>query len=134
MTLDFLTILHGDQLAAKQVNRSSNDGYDVLPAGTSFGHSVASVSVTSLSDLHQALSNLQTNSERFVIRGNLIEGRPTKGIRRTLRPKMDEPANFVPASHRWFMLDIDDVSMPEGLVDPNTQADGIIGHVISLLP
>lgn len=57
MTQDFLTILHGDQPAAKQVKRSSNDGYDVLPAGTSFRHSVASVSVTSLSDLDHALFN-----------------------------------------------------------------------------
>ncbi|MCL7410182.1 hypothetical protein MWN62_14170, partial [Marivivens donghaensis] len=134
MTLDFLTILHGDQPSAKQVNRSLNDEYEILAAGTSFRHSLSSIPVTSLSDLYQALSELQSYSERFVIRGSLIKGRPTEGIRRTLRPKVDEPANFQPASRRWVMLDVDDVPMPEGLVDPNMQADDIIQHVISLLP
>lgn len=134
MSSESIVILRGDKPAAKRVTQLGNGKVQIHPSGSSFRHSVDTVAIGSLANLYSVLSDLQDQSDRFVIRGKLINGMPTEGIRRLLKPTGDDLASFEPAPRRWVMLDIDGIQLPAGMNDFNGHADEIIAHAISFLP
>jgi hypothetical protein len=131
---DSLTVLTGDKPSAKQVGKGTEGRTEVRQAANSWLHSVETINVGSLNELHSLIDKLQWVPNKFVIRGKLIAGTPIHGIRRLLRPHGDVPASFESAARRWVMLDIDDVSLPETLRDVDAKAEAIIAHSVSLLP
>jgi hypothetical protein len=129
-----LTVLTGDKPSAKQVVTGTEGRPEVSQSARSWLHSVETINVGSLNDLHSIIDKLQWVPNKHVIRGKLIAGTQTQGIRRLLRPDGDVPASFEPAARRWVMLDIDDVTLPETLSDVDAKAETIIAHSVSLLP
>ena len=81
------------------------------------------------------LALLEEQPTKFVIRGSLIEGLPTNNIRRT--GKSDQynhhESNVNPASHRWCLIDIDDLDLPERFKDIVGQQEEIIRYTVSKL-
>ena len=92
--------------------------------------------VCSLTELSSLLTALEDNPNKFVIRGSLIEGRPTNNIRRTGKSdQYNHPeSNFNPASRQWCGIDIDGLDLPTRFTDIANQQEEIIRYTISKLP
>ena len=84
--VDSLTILSGDKPSAKHVVNGKHGRPEVSQAARSWLHSVETIDVSSLKELHSVIADLQSKPNKFIIRGSLIAGIPTQGIRRLLRP------------------------------------------------
>jgi hypothetical protein len=71
----------------------------------------------------------------FVIRGEPLAEIDLQKARRLLHddPETGEAATFTEASRSWFAVDLDKVTKPVA-IDPITDPDGAIEHLIGLLP
>jgi hypothetical protein len=85
--------------------------------------------------LCKSLERLTKRSSAFVIRGEPLPGIDVNKTRRLIHPDpaIGDPATFAAAARRWFAVDIDKVRKPVA-IDPVTDPDGAIQHVIGLLP
>lgn len=106
---DTVTILRSDKPMAKEV-LIGDDGLPVVgEVKMGFLFDVTELSVSGLHDLHALLQDLQHDQYAAAIRGQLIEGRPTKAVRRISRDQNDSPRNFEPCPRQWLMVDVDDL-------------------------
>ena len=92
------------------------------------------IEVDSLVTLSNQLKQLESRQDCLVIRGQLIEGRPSQSIRRTLRANQGEEPNFEHCSQQWCLIDIDDLPLPEHLSDYQTNKIEIVDFAVSHLP
>lgn len=88
---------------------------------------VSTVGASSLGNLAQALVEIERDHYRCVISGALADGVEPKGVRR-------KRVNFEPTAHRWIMLDIDGVELPEGVAPIPANTKPILEATISTLP
>jgi hypothetical protein len=93
------------------------------------------VDLTSFTHLCRCLDRLTRRPFAFVIRGEPLPGIDLQNARRLLHedPETAEAATFVEAPRSWFAVDIDKVKRP-ALIDPVTDPDGAIEHLMGLLP
>ena len=131
---DTFTILQSDTPMAKDVFLGSNGLPVVGKVTMGFLFDVTERSVAGLHDLHALLQDLQHDQYAAAIRGQLIEGRPTKAVRRISRDHSDSTRNFEPCSRQWLMVDVDDLPLPAAWSDVNAHADDIIAVALKALP
>ena len=75
------------------------------------------IKVDSLLTLSNQLKQLESRQDCLVIRGQLIAGRSSQSIRRTLKASAGEEPNFEHCSRQWCLIDIDNLPLPEHLND-----------------
>ncbi|WP_147298881.1 hypothetical protein [Rhodosalinus sediminis] len=97
-------------------------------------YDVETRAVDGLSDIYRHIHELQHAPNTLVIRGQLIDGSPSSGVRRRSKAKGDQPAHFERVSRRWLMIDIDELPLPPEWADVNTHADQVVAHAVSQLP
>ena len=85
------------------------------------------VEVDSLLTLSNQLKQLESRQDCLVIRGQLIAGRASQSIRRTLKASAGEEPNFEHCSQQWCLIDIDDLPLPEHLSDYQNNKTEIVG-------
>lgn len=132
--MDQLTILQSSTTAAKLVRNGRNGQFEFLPVRLSTHFDVEQVEVRNLATLYDQLCQLQADPTKFVVRGDLAQGRPTTGVRRTSRPYGEEPANFTASPRQWLMIDLDGIPLPEKWENFERHTAEVIDHAISLLP
>ena len=103
---DTITLLRSDTPMAKEVVIDEDGLAIVGRVKMGFLFDVTERSVAGLHDLHALLQDLQHNQYAAAIRGQLIEGRPTKAVRRISRDHSDSTRNFEPCSRQWLMIDV----------------------------
>ena len=131
---DSITILRSDKPMAKEVVVGA-DGLAIVGKVTmGFLFDVTERSVAGLHDLHALLQDLQHDQYAAAIRGQLIEGRQTKAVRRISRDHSDSTRNFEPCPRQWLMVDVDDLPLPTELADVSARADDIIAAALRALP
>src|SRR6266481_1926826 len=96
------------------------------------------LSVGSIDDLAQLLSELDHCPTTFVVRGRPAEGIDRHYAYRRLHPRTQsdgtiEPATIEPAEHPWIPLDLDSIPCPEWL-DPVHEPARTVEYVVSQLP
>ena len=116
--------------------RLENGKLASLPVKLPLLFDVEEHAVSSLSDLSSLLTSLEHDPSRFIIRGELIEGRQKENIRRTGKSHLfDDPnSNFNPAPRQWCMIDIDDLELPIGFADIGTHKSEILAYTVAKLP
>ena len=92
------------------------------------------VEVDSLLTLSNQLKQLESRKDCLVIRGQLIAGRASQSIRRTLKASAGEEPNFEHCSQQWCLMDIDDLPLPEHLSDYQNNKAEIVDFAVSHLP
>ena len=92
------------------------------------------VEIDSLLTLSEQLKQLEELPNCLVIRGQLIEGRPSQSIRRTLRVNQGKEPNFEPCYQQWCLIDIDNLPLPDHLNDYQNSKVEIVDLVVSHLP
>jgi hypothetical protein len=99
-----------------------------LPVKLPLLFNVEEHAVSSLSDLSSLLITLEHDPSKFIIRGELIEGRQKENIRRTGKSHLfDDPnSNFNPAPRQWCMIDIDDLELPTEYADIDASKSDIL--------
>jgi len=97
-----------------------------------FDHKAAEID--SLLTLSEQLKQLEGLPNCLVIRGQLIEGRPSQSIRRTLRVNQGEEPNFEPCSQQWCLIDIDNLPLSDHLNDYQNSKVEIVDFAVSHLP
>ena len=92
--------------------------------------------VSSLLDLSSLLTSLEHDPSKFIIRGELIEGRQKENIRRTGKSHLfnDPNSNFNPAPRQWCMIDIDDLELPTEYADIDASKSDILAYSTAKLP
>ena len=85
--------------------RLENGKLASLPVKLPLLFNVEEHAVSYLSDLSSLLITLEHDPSKFIIRGELIEGRQKENIRRTGKSHLfDDPnSNFYPAPRQWCM-------------------------------
>ena len=116
--------------------RPENGKLASLPVKLPLLFDVGERTVSSLSDLSSLLTSLEHDPSKFIIRGELIEGREKENIRRTGKSHLfnDPNSNFNPAPHRWCMIDIDDLELPAEYADVDASKPDILAHTTAKLP
>jgi hypothetical protein len=92
------------------------------------------IEVDSPLTLSEQLKQLESHPNCLVIRGQLISGRPSQSIRRTLKASAGEESNFEHCSRQWCLIDIDDLPLPKHLSDYQNNITEIVGFAVSHLP
>jgi hypothetical protein len=105
------------------------------PYGLETHFQVKQVSLSGLDHLCKVLDTLTRRPFAFVIRGAPL---PDVNLARTRRlfhpdPETRDPATFAAAERNWFAIDLDKVRKPV-TIDPFSDPDGAIEHLIGLLP
>ena len=131
---DRITILRSDKPFAKEVVIGVGGLAIVGRVKMGFLFDVSERSIASLHDLHALLQDLQHDQYTTAIRGQLIEGRQTKAVRRISRDHSDSTRNFEPCSRQCLMIDVDELPLPTEFADVNAHADDIIGAALRVLP
>ena len=103
---DTITLLRSNTPMAKEVVIGEDGLPGVGKVKMGFLFDVTERSVGSLHDLHALLQDLQHDQYAAAIRGQLIEGRPTKAVRRISRDHSDSTRNFEPCPRQWLMIDV----------------------------
>ena len=116
--------------------RPENGKLASLPVKLPLLFDVGERTVSSLSDLSSLLTSLEHDPSKFIIRGELIEGRQKENIRCTGKSSMfnDPNSNFNPAPRQWCMIDIDDLELPIGFADIGTHKSEILAYTVAKLP
>jgi len=89
--------------------------------------------VGSFADLVRELERLTVEPYSFVIRGAPLPGVDRRRHRRLLKPHDGIPATYSAAPRHDFAIDLDKLPRPEG-IDPVTDPEGAIEHLVGLLP
>ncbi len=138
MTDDNLTVLHSvnRRHATKRITRNPKTG-EIKNRSYDREHHfrVEIVPVGNFADLCTALTRFTEQPFAFVIRGEPAPGINPNYTRRLLHPdhKSGDPATFTAAPRHWFAVDMDHIAAPV-TIDPVTDPDGAIDHLIGLLP
>ena len=90
--------------------------------------------MASLLTLADQVKLLESLPDCLVMTGQLISGRPTNSIRRTLKPREDEEPNLENSSRQWCLIEIDELALPEHLSDYQNNKTEIIDFSASHLP
>ena len=89
------------------------------------------VQVEGLQDLSKALTGLEEQSTKFVIRGSLKNGvSPINVVRRSKGPM----ATFEACERKWLLIDIDELELPSKWSEFNKHVDEIVDHATNKLP
>jgi len=138
MTDDNLTVLHSvnRRHATKRITRNPKTG-EIKNRSYDREHHfrVEIVPVGNFAGLCAALTRFTEQPFAFVIRGEPAPGINPNYTRRLLHPdrKSGDPATFTAAPRHWFAVDMDHIAAPV-TIDPVTDPDGAIDHLIGLLP
>jgi hypothetical protein len=123
--------------ATKRIREDRKTGKIVkTPYGRETHFQVRQVDLISGFDhLCKSLNTLTQRPFAFVIRGDPLPGADLAKTRRLLYPDPEtgEPATFAAVARNWFAVDIDKVKKPVA-IDPVSDPDGAIEHLIGLLP
>ena len=92
------------------------------------------VEVDSLLTLSNQLKQLESRKDCLVIRGQLIAGRASQSIRRTLKASAGEEPNFEQCSRQLCLIDIDNLPLPKHLSDYKNNKAEIVVFAVSHLP
>ena len=116
--------------------RPENGKLASLPVKLPLLFDVGERTVSSLSDLSSLLTSLEHDPSKFIIRGELIEGRQKENIRRTGKSSAfnDPNSNFNPAPRQWCMIDIDNLELPIRFADIGTHKSEILAYTVAKLP
>ena len=131
---DRITILRSDKPFAKEVVIGVGGLAIVGKVTMGFLFDVTERPVAGLHDLHALLQDLQHDQYAAAIRGQLIEGRPTKAVRRISRDHSDSPRNFEPCPRQWLMVDVDKIPLLTEVANVNNHAEDIIAAALKVLP
>lgn len=110
----------------KKFRLDPNGDLQKIPYDNAVHFVAQTIPVGNIVELHQALTMLGGDPHSIIIRGERIDPSRRTSVRRNV-----EAFRSMPAGAPWVMLDIDGVSLPEGM-DPLSEAAR--EHVISLLP
>jgi hypothetical protein len=122
--------------ATKRIRREHKTRAVVkTPYGRETHFRVKQVDLNGLDHLCKCLDTLTQRPFTFVIRGEPLPEADLAKTRRLLYldPETGEPATFAEAERNWFAVDIDKVTKPVA-IDPVTDPEGAIEHLIGLLP
>lgn len=130
---DQVTIIRakGERLTKKHALGEESEGY-----GNAYLVTSTVKEVSSIHDLHELLTRLETITDRCVIRGRRRpELPPRAAVRRAYHPdpSKSEPPGFEPADRRWLCVDIDHLACPDHL-DPDFDPEGAILYAMEQLP
>ena len=87
--------------------------------------------VDSLRSLSEALTGLETQDTKFVIRGSLIPGTSNSNI---VRRSNGPLATFAACDRQWLCIDLDDLSLASKWVDFNNHVEEIVEYAVEKLP
>jgi hypothetical protein len=137
MTADTLTVLTsvGGALASKIFSRGKDGRIKNKSYGNAKHFAVATVDVEGIAELARALERTSRNRQAFIIRGEPLDGINRRHARRLLYPdkKTGEPATLTERPRHWFLVDGDAIPCPAA-IDPISDPEGAVEHVIGLLP
>jgi hypothetical protein len=122
--------------ATKRIRRERKTGKLVKTAyGRETHFQVKQVNLRDFDHLCKVLDRLTRRPLAFVIRGEPLPDTDLAKTRRLLYPDPEagETATFAAAARRWFAVDIDKIRKPVA-IDPISDPDGAIEHLIGLLP
>jgi hypothetical protein len=122
--------------ATKRIRRDRKTGKTIkTPYGCETYFRVKHAELSGFDHLCRCLDTLTERPHAFVIRGEPLPDTDLSKARRLLYPDLDtgEAATFAPAARNWFGIDIDKVKKPV-TIDPATDPEGAIEHLIGLLP
>jgi putative DNA primase/helicase len=137
MISDQLTVLIAapGKLAAKTFRRDKDGkiktrNYDQLKF-----FAVESIEVTGIETLAAALDKVAGNTRAAVVRGSPLPGINRRHTRRLLKPdrKTGDQPTFQEEPRHWCSFDVDHIECPIA-IDPRTDPEGAVEHVIGLLP
>ena len=132
---DFVTVLSSESDTSVTKAFKLIDGeYQSSPIKNSYRHSADQYEINCLTDLANLVQSLEGKRTKFIIRGSLIDGRATYGLRRLAKAKEDSPANFEEVDCQWCLLDIDEVDIPDNFIDGQSPPIDLIKYVSQLLP
>ena len=133
--MDTISILTArSKICTKRFTKDQDGVYVGLDQSIGYLFDHSSAPINSLSTLSELLLDLESRTDAYVIRGNLIEGRQQQAIRRTLKPRQGQEPFFGTASRSWCMIDIDDLPLPEELSDYKNNKAKLVAHAVSKLP
>ena len=133
--MDTISILTArSKICTKRFTKDQDGVYVGLDQSIGYLFDHSSAPINSLSTLSELLLDLESRTDAYVIRGNLIEGRQQQAIRRTLKPRQGQEPFFETASRSWCMIDIDDLPLPEELSDYKNNKAKLVAHAVSKLP
>jgi hypothetical protein len=122
--------------ATKRIRRERKTGKVVkTPYGRETHFQVKQVDLSGFDHLCKCLYTLTQRPFAFVIRGEPLPDADLAKTRRLLYrdPDTGDPATFATAARTWLAVDIDKVRKPVA-IDPVSDPDGAIEHLIGLLP
>ena len=128
--LQILTMIGDGRVATKQFALENSK-----IVSTSYGmgkyFDCNAVQVEGLQDLSKALTGLEEQSTKFVIRGSLKNGvSPINVVRRSKGPM----ATFEACERKWLLIDIDELELPSKWSEFNKHVDEIVDHATNKLP
>jgi hypothetical protein len=122
--------------ATKRIRRERKTGKIVkTPYGCETHFRVKQVDLSGFDHLCKCLDTLTQRPFAFVVRGEPLPDTDLVKTRRLLHPDPEtgDPATFTASARLWFGVDIDKVKKPAA-IDPVTDPDDAIEHLIGLLP
>jgi hypothetical protein len=122
--------------ATKRIRQDRKTGKLIkTPYGLEKYFEIKTVDLSGFADLCRCLERLTQRPFAFVIRGAPLPGIDLKKARRLLHDDAatGDVATFTEAPRHWFAVDIDKVRCPVA-IDPVSDPDGAIEHLIRLLP
>ncbi len=122
--------------ATKRIRRHRKTGaVTKIPYGRETYFQVEQVGLSGFDHLCKVLDALKQRTFAFVIRGEPLPDANLVKTRRLVYPDADtgDPASFAAAARSWFAVDIDKARKPVA-IDPISDPDGAIEHLIGLLP
>jgi hypothetical protein len=133
-----ITVLHSVNklLMTKEIRLHRKTGKIIKSAyGNEKHFRVTQVDLNGFNHLCKCLDTLTQRPFAFVIRGEPLPGTNLDKTRRLVHhdPQTGDPATFAETERSWFAVDLDKVKRPIA-IDPVSDPDGAIEHLIGLLP
>jgi len=122
--------------ATKRIRQDRKTGKIIkTPYGLETHFRVSQVDLHGFDHLCRCLDRLTRRPTAFVIRGAPLPDTDLSKTRRLVHPDpvTGEPPTFAAAERSWFATDLDKIKCPVA-IDPVTDPDGAIEHLIGLLP
>jgi hypothetical protein len=127
-----LILIHPASRAQTKVFRFNDDQFEKIGVIFSERYDWAWITIDDLNSLSQTLSDLESQSDRMVVRGS-----PVSGIKegQLINRRMNGAgANIGSNLTQWLCIDIDDLDLPDKMADFNTHAFDIARFATQGLP
>jgi len=128
-TLTVLKSVNGQSLAKKYF--ADVDGFRHVDFVIPKIFNIERTEVRDLASLGEAISELEAQPTKAVIRGKLKDG---YSDRNQVRQTASATASFIPKPRKWLCIDLDELPLPNEFADFNEHLDAVARHAADKLP